>query len=327
MPAASVVIVNYRSTGVLRRCLAALREQTFDDFEVIIADNASDDPDFAALAEAETDPRIRYMTNAENLGFAGGVNGAAAHATGRWLVVLNPDAFPEPGWLAALVETADTDPAPTMVASVQLSDADDGRLDGAGDRYAAFGLAWRGGFGKARPGLRRGPVFSPCGAAALYDHGAFVSTGGYCERYFCYFEDSDLAFRLRLTGGTCVLAPDAIVRHIGGASSSNDAFAVRHGTRNMIWTFVRCMPGPLFALLLLPHIAFVAAYVLLQATRLQIIPALQGIGEALAGLPATWRERREIQRDRTISSAAVARAVTWNPIAAMRRAPAPGVLD
>jgi N-acetylglucosaminyl-diphospho-decaprenol L-rhamnosyltransferase len=96
-PLVSVIIISYESGPTLARCLEALRAQTFTDFEILLVDNASTDgaPQIAAAA----DPAIRFLQPGTNLGFAAGNNLAAREARGRWLVLLNPDAYAGPtGW-------------------------------------------------------------------------------------------------------------------------------------------------------------------------------------------------------------------------------------
>jgi N-acetylglucosaminyl-diphospho-decaprenol L-rhamnosyltransferase len=87
---------------------------------------------------------------------------------------------------------------------LQLSFNDPGRLDGAGDNYLAVGVPWRGGHGHDVSTIYKmadGEVFFACAAAALYRTEVFKAAGGFGEDYFCYVEDVDLEFRLRLFGG------------------------------------------------------------------------------------------------------------------------------
>ena len=100
-PAVSVVIVAYNSGATLGRCVAALAAQTFDDFELIIVDNASPQQEAGPAAAGFSGARV--IEAGGNLGFAAGVNLGAREALGRWLVLLNPDAYPDPDWLAQLV--------------------------------------------------------------------------------------------------------------------------------------------------------------------------------------------------------------------------------
>jgi GT2 family glycosyltransferase len=211
--AVQVVIVAWNSGEHLQRALDSLERQTFGDFEVTLWDNASSDGAVDRLRPASN---VRVERCAENLGFAAGVNRAAALSDAPWIATLNPDAFPEPGWLQALLDAAVATGA-DAVASLQLDDADDQVLDGAGDVFSVAGFAWRGGYGRSRREAPRETVevFAPCAAAALYRRSTFEALGGLDERYFCYFEDVDLGARLRARGGRTVLTPDAVVRHVG----------------------------------------------------------------------------------------------------------------
>ncbi|MEJ0070468.1 MAG: glycosyltransferase family 2 protein [Pseudomonadota bacterium] len=256
-PRVSVLIVNFNSGDYLARCLDALCRQSVVMFEVLVLDNASHDDSFVRARTAVTDGRVRFEAGADNIGFAAGNNRLARTAAAPWLATLNPDAIPARDWLERLLAAADAEPTVAMFGSTQLDAADPSRFDGIGDCYFALGLPWRGGYG--RPVRRLPPrfdSFAPCAAAALYRRDGFVALGGFDERYFCYVEDVDLAFRWRLAGGCARQVGDAIVHHAGGVSgtAAPSGFAAYHGMRNLIWTFVKAMPGPLFWPLLPGHL-------------------------------------------------------------------------
>src|SRR4051794_29078997 len=104
-PRVSVAVVAYESGPLLDDCLAALRGQTVRDIEVILVDNASSDG--AARTAAREQPDLLFIANDSNLGFAAAVNQAARRARGKWLALLNPDAFAQADWLEALLAAAD----------------------------------------------------------------------------------------------------------------------------------------------------------------------------------------------------------------------------
>ena len=197
-PAVSVVVVVYESGPTLAECLAAVAAQTWLDYEIILVDNASSDR--TAQAATAADPSIRLIENAENLGFAAAVNQAAAAATGQWLALLNPDAFAESDWLAALVAAAQQANPDASIASTsrQLMAEDPAKLDGLGDVMALAGYPFRGRlYSTSNPGvLEPGWVFSAgCGGAMMIDRELFLRLGGFDERFFCYCEDVDLGYR------------------------------------------------------------------------------------------------------------------------------------
>ena len=319
-PLVCVVIVNYNGAPYLSRCVEALRAQTFRDFEAIIVDNGSSDGSADALDPLPSGFKLLHA--GLNLGFSAANNLAARETSAPWLATLNPDAFAEPDWLERLMFAVERHPEAVMLGSTQIDFKHPDRLDGAGDVYHVVGLVWRGDHG--RP-LDHGPVegetFAPCAAGALYRRDAFLAVGGFDERFFCYCEDIDLAFRLRLTGATCIQVADAVVRHVGsGITGARSDFAVYHGTRNRLWTFIKNMPDALFWPLLPIHL--LASLILLQVclARGTFRPALQGLLDGFRGLGPIWAARREIQRKRCASTSEIARALTWSPITLLRRA-------
>lgn len=318
-PAITVVVVNYNGKDFLRGCLASLARQTFTDFETIVVDNASTDGSLEKIVERPE--RLTILRQDTNLGFAGGNNVGARAGRGRWLALLNPDAEAEPDWLAAMMRAVEQRPSHRMVACLQISLTDASKLDGAGDCYLAYGYAWRGGFGHAASEApQAGECFAPCGAAALYPRDLFLDSGGFDERYFCYHEDVDIAFRLRLMGERCQYVPDAIVRHAGsGVTGRASDFSVFHGVRNGVWTYVKNMPGGL--LLLTSPVWFAGSLLLLLrgAVRGVFAPTWKGFVAAFRDMGPTLASRRRVRALRSVSSGAIAAAFTWNPFAYLGR--------
>jgi N-acetylglucosaminyl-diphospho-decaprenol L-rhamnosyltransferase len=321
----SILIVNYNSGIHLEEAVLAVAAQTYDDFDVVVVDNCSTDGSLALARSAlGVDKRFLFVKAESNLGFAAGNNLAATMARGAWLALLNPDAAPARDWLEQLIEATRRHPHAVMFGSTQVDAADPERLDGAGDHYLAVGLPWRGGYGWPLTELpTEGEVFSPCAAACLIRADAFREAKGFDERFFCYVEDVDLAFRLRLIGHCCFQVPAAVVRHTGGGSAGpgKSTFARRHGTRNLIWCFVKCMPGPLFWPLLPFHILTLLFLVGRAAATGMIRPVWQGIMMSLRGLPSIWRSRCVVQRTSRVPWWQIARSLTWNPLVYLRRAP------
>jgi N-acetylglucosaminyl-diphospho-decaprenol L-rhamnosyltransferase len=318
----TVIVLNYNAGAYLRDCVSALAAQTFINFRAIIADNGSTDSSFDNARSVLDDPRFSFVEFGINHGFARGNNLAVELVETPLLALLNPDAIPEPGWLAAMDRAQRAYPDADSFGSLQLDLNDRSRLDGAGDNYLALGVPWRGGHGRdaaATPPF--GAVFSACAAAALYRTVAFREVGGFDEDFFCYVEDVDLGFRLRLRGGACLQIPDAVVAHAGGVSSGSKRsdFAVYHGTRNMIWTFVKNMPGPLFWLLAPGHILVLCVLLLKASLRGEGGQIYGAIRDAVCGLRGAWAKRRKVQATRTASLSRIAAMLTWNIFAYFRK--------
>ena len=302
-PLVSVIIVYWNHADLLPRCLESLSLQTFQDFEIILVDNGSSDQATDGLKQTYSQLDLRRERLTSNLGFATANNLGAQLARGKWLALLNTDAFPEPDWLEKLLQAAAAHQEFRFFASRQLQANTPELLDGAGDAYHISGLGWRRCYNlpSERYALQLQEVFSPCGAAALYLRDDFLQAGGFDEDYFSYFEDIDLGFRLRLAGKKCLYVPQAVVRHIGSASTKKkSSFSVYYGYRNLIWTFAKDMPGALVWLYLPVHLGTILFFIIYLTLRGQGRVIWRAVFDALSGLPNALTKRRLIQQNRKI---------------------------
>jgi GT2 family glycosyltransferase len=318
-PSATVIIVAYDSGDFLQPCIDALARQTFRDFEAVVVDNASRDASVDDLRLP--DARFRVERLGANTGFAVANNRAACASHAEFLILLNPDAVADPGWLCALIDAARRHPGAASLGSLQLRLDDPGVLDGVGDVWHVAGLAWRAGEGyPASQAPGDGEIFGPCGAAALYRREAFVAAGGFDERFFCYCEDVDLAFRLRAAGGGSLRITSAVVRHAGsGISGRRSDFTLYHGHRNRIWTFVKNTPGGWFWLFLPYHLAFNALY-FGSAVRRGIVPPIwRAYIDAAKGIGPVWAQRRALAARRGARFSDILKVMAWTPWAPFRR--------
>jgi GT2 family glycosyltransferase len=304
---ASVVIVSWNAEQFLERCLLSLMTQTVVPYEIILVDNASAD---ASLKIAKAFDSIRIFPQATNIGFAKANNFAIKHASPEadWIALINPDAFAEPTWLESLQHVASSHPQFDVFGSRLLDATNPLQLDGGGDAYHVSGLVWRLGHGAVVPAVDDvDEIFSPCAAAAMYRRSALQAVGGFDEDYFCYVEDVDLGFRLRLAGYRCLHVPSSVVHHVGSGTTGgkNSEFAMYHGHRNLVWTYVKNMPGVLFWLLLPAHIALNVLCLLAFSVRGQGRVTFRAKWDAIVGLPKMWRKRRDIQRTRVVPISAI----------------------
>ena len=316
----TIIIVNYNGGDLLKRCVAALQDQTFRDFHAIIVDNASKDQSIESLPPFPGSFEI--IRAGSNLGFAAANNLAVRHAKTEWIALLNPDAIPQPNWVRELMTATQRYPDTVMFGSTQVNATDPSVLDGTGDVYHACGIAWRSNIGRSVAEVPlEGETFGPCAAAALYRREEFLAVGGFDERYFCYYEDVDLAFRLRLQGHRCIQVPSAIVHHYGSAIAGRySEFTIYHGTRNRFWTFVKNIPALLLVLMLPVHCAMHMAFVLRAYSKGYAPPALRATWDMLKQIGPILATRREVQGSRRLSTWAVAAALTWSPFKLLGRA-------
>jgi GT2 family glycosyltransferase len=300
----AVVIVDWNAEALLGHCLDRLSAQSIPPSLVVVVDNAGDKPAWRHLRSTPLCTDVVRMPT--NRGFAAACNvGIRLASEYDWIAMLNPDAFPEPNWLEELLRAADENRDHSSFASRLVIDEDPFRLDGTGDVYAVSGLAFRRDHGAPAAGrrLEREEIFGPCAAAALYRREALVEAAGFDESFFCYFEDVDLALRLRLAGHRCLYVPRAVVRHVGSAVTVRHSdFSVYHAHRNLVWTFVKNMPAPLLARYFAHHLLLNLVSIVHFALRGQARTILRAKIDAVRGLPRVWRQRRHVQAQRRIGA-------------------------
>jgi GT2 family glycosyltransferase len=226
--AVSTVIVAYNSGEFLSRCVTAVRGVTG---EVVVVDSAS--PNGDAAAACREFPDVRLIERSRNDGFGSAANAGVAATSGRWVLLLNPDAWPIDDGLGRLAEWAESRPrlgaaGPGLVDSAGLPQRSTIRPPlGAASLavWAAFphavsGIyaAWRRRTGWVRRG-EVGPAEFLQGAVLLVRREAFEQVGGFDESFFMYGEDADLCARLRAAGWGVELCEGARFVHVGGGSS------------------------------------------------------------------------------------------------------------
>lgn len=294
-----------------------LDRQTFHGFEIILIDNASPEPLPPELITSYPDLNIRFFVQNTNLGFAAGNNYGASLALGKYLVLLNSDAFPGPDWLQ-LIHNAILSYPNCSFASKLIMANEPQKLDGEGDTYHFTGLAWRRSYGKLSASAHsvEGEVFSACGAAAIYPKEAFDQVGGFDSDYFAYVEDVDLGFRLRLEGYRCIYLPEAEVLHVGsGSTGVRSNLATYYGHRNLIWTFFKNMPIGLLICLLPFHLLANLMQVIYGVFSKRGAVIARAKIDAIRTLDVALTKRKAIQKNRKISVLQLLAAMDLNPFA------------
>jgi len=158
-------------------------------------------------------------------------------------------------------------------------------------------------------------IFSPCAAASFIRRDVFSEAGGFDENFFAYFEDVDLGFRLQLKGHVCRYVPDAVVEHVGSATTSRYSdFAVYHGQRNLVWSYIRNMPR--FWYYLPQHIVFNLAALILFTLKGKAVPVFRAKWHALKEFSRVWALRKTTQEERTVDTSVVVNKMSrnfWRP--------------
>src|SRR5262245_16432132 len=219
-PRVSIIIPTLGSARIFG-CLESLRTIKSITHEVVVVANGASAAHLTAAPELSS-PIVRVLTAGANLGFGGGCNRGAAQSSGEFLVFLNDDVEVLPGWLEALVETADRHPDAGAVGSLILSP--DGAVQEAGSIVWRDGSTLSVGRGYAVDSnpytfLRSVDYCSAC--SLLVRRVAWEAHGGFDAGYFpAYYEDVDLCFGLARMGWRTVVQPRSRVIHHESSSST-----------------------------------------------------------------------------------------------------------
>jgi GT2 family glycosyltransferase len=302
-----VLVVTYNEREMVERCLPALIEQLQGDDELIVADNASTDG--TADAVIRLAPRATLIRMPVNEGYMPACNAAAARARGDILLTLDADVLPAPGFCEAIrrpaIEGRGWD---GWMGLVTMSN---GRLVNTSGGVSHFtGLSWTGQLGEPVDAAPREPreVAFASGACLAIDRAAWERDAGFPPEYFLYFDDVDWCFRARLRGGRLGLEPSAAVDHLYDFTKRHVKWRLLE--RNRWATVIRTYPRELL-LAVLP--ALLVTELVLPVVALRggwLREKLLAHRDIARWLPRLMRERRAIQRTRTISAAEFADNLT-----------------
>ncbi len=207
----SAIITTWNSAPFLRRCLDGLRQQSYPSLELIHVDNASADDSVRLVAGA-----AHQIVNAENRGFAAAVNQGIAVARGEYVLLVNPDAFLEPDYVANIIRALEAAGKAYGMATGKLYRADgSGVIDTMGIRMTRTGRHFDIQEGRHSSHFE---VFGVSVAAAMYRM-SFVRDGTIDgefldEDFHTYREDADVAWRGRLFGWRALYVPEAVGYHV-----------------------------------------------------------------------------------------------------------------
>jgi GT2 family glycosyltransferase len=282
----SVVVVNWNGRALLERCLDALDAQTYSHREVVVVDNGSTDGSPAWLAARQ--PPVHLLRNDHNRGFAAANNQGIRAARGRYVALLNNDAFADRTWLAALVAAAEAHPRAGMVASLMLFDAQPDIVNSAGVCVDRFGVSWD------RAGGVPAADVAPAVVAVV---GARAGAALYRREMDC---------RARWLGWQAVLAPGARVLHFASATSGEgSAFKTRCLARNKLLLLLKNYPAPQ----LWRYAPGLVLYDLLSLFNSLVaqrtLAGLRGRFAAAPMLGRALRRRRQVQAARRATSAEI----------------------
>ena len=244
----SVVTPNYNGRKFLETFFESLNNDSELIGEVIIVDNGSTDGSREYIKSASFNFPVILIENEENTGFAPAVNQGIRKASHEHIFSLNNDTEVREGCIRAMVDLMSSADDIFSVQAKMLQYNNKELIDDVGDEYNL--LAWTKKTGENHRSDEYSEVcdiFSACAGAAMYRKSLLEEVGMFDDSFFAYMEDVDLAIRSRIFGYRNLLCPDAVVYHIGSATSGSryNEFKVRLAARNNVWVVYKNLPIPM----------------------------------------------------------------------------------
>lgn len=310
-PPVTIVIPTHNAASILRQCLENLKGKTLPNTRILVVDDTSTDQTPEVV---KAFPDVRYTRTPMNLGFAGACNHGLNLTTTDYIAFLNDDAFPATHWAETLAQELETEPQTAMICSKILR-KDTQIIDSAGGIIEyPLGDAPPRGYLEPDRGQYETPceVAYPAGAAMVARTRILKEFGGFDQDYGFYFEETDLAWRLRLAGYRIRYTPEPAVEHVGSYSlGANPARKTLQIARNRLNTNLKNL-----------HAKSIPNWLVCEAIYASLLPAgtlafsgywnhtaayYQALGSFLWHIPSTLRKRGQSQAKRRLSEEEVLR--------------------
>lgn len=307
-PRVAIIVLNYNGRDLLERYLPPLFELDYENYEIVVVDNASTDGSVRFLQE--TYPNVRIVEKVNNVGISGGYNaGAEVVPDADYCWFMNNDVRVTPSSLSILVERIESEPRVGIVFP-RINDMDSETIQSLGLNHDIFGYR---GWPEIGKGLEEPPFDGPreivhgVGAAMLVDREVWREVGGFDEGNFMYGDDAYLCLQAWVHGHHVEVVPESVIYHEEDVTLGNNPMQPYHLMRSKTRTYLKTLQ---FSSLLVGFPGFVFLFFgqlakdVLARHRLRI-PAyrLAGFLAALATLPDIYRHRKELRESRRYDDA------------------------
>ena len=263
MPLVSIVAINYNGLEQVERFLAGVRSSTYQPIELIVVDNASSDGSGESFA---AHPEVTLVRSAENLGYGGGCNLGAEHATGALLLLMNPDVSLHEDTISVLVADLLGTPGGAIACATMLEH----------------------GFHHERQ-AKVEDVAAMAGTTMLVDRPHFERLGGFDPWIFLYSEDTDLCYRTWLAGRRVLKSWNAVAEHDVGGTGGGHRWSAEQ-IKNGLYVHLKLRGWPATS----RYAARMAAKTIVRGLRQRDATMLGAWLVNLRELPRTLAKRRSV---------------------------------
>jgi hypothetical protein len=249
-PKVALITVNWNGKKFLQTCFDALQQQAYDNFDIFFVDNGSTDGSIDFVKQ--NFPKTKIISLDHNTGFAFPNNRAftdiAKNKEYKYVITLNNDTKVQPNFISEMVTIAERDEKIGAVQPKVKFFYEPNLIDNTGIVIAPDGGGMNRGFKEEDKGQyeKEEEVFGPCAGASLYRVSAIEKTSFFDEKFFAYYEDLDLAWRLRYYGYKTIYTPKTTVSHVHSATAiSHSPFKAFFVQRNRLLVIVKNFPAKL----------------------------------------------------------------------------------
>lgn len=295
-PLIEIIIPNWNGADMLSDCLESLRLQRYKHFTVTVVDNGSTDNSLQLLEENY--PEVNVIPIDHNSGFSVAVNRGIKHSTAPWMLLLNNDMEVSPDCLENVARGLAVYDDAHFFALKMMNFHHREFVDGAGDAILRGGVGYRlGTLEKDKKRYQQDrQTFGACAGAALYSREFFDRIGYFDEDFFAYLEDVDLNLRAARQGLKCMYLSDAVVYHIGSATSGSkiNPMTIRLSTRNNLNLILKNYSFYMLIRFFLPLVIFQTMWFVFCLKKKMIKPYLIGLFQAFSTTGKYYRKRKDL---------------------------------
>ena len=297
-----IIIPNWNGRNLLKTCLDSLQNQSSHCFHIIVVDNGSTDGSVSFIEQQY--PQVEIIALPENRGFSAAVNCGIRASTQKWIMLLNNDVEVEHDCLSYLAGVCGEEPEYDFFALKMIDFQERSMIDGAGDCVLRGGVGYRQGtmeFDDEIYRIKR-EVFGACAGAALYRRSLFDTVGLFDEDFFAYLEDVDLNLRAVRAGKKCCYLPEAVIYHIGSASTGSkiNSFTVRLTTRNNVFVVLKNYGPLLFARFLPSFLIYQFFWFIFVVKKGQVVAYISGLVESMKYLKTMCSRYNQGKKNRAL---------------------------
>lgn len=317
-PKVSIIIVNWNGEQYIKDCLASVFNQFYKNFRVILVDNGSTDKSIDFVKD--NFPKVKIIALEKNYGFTGGNNFGIREAFRdeevKYIALLNVDTKVQPQWLKELMIVAESNAVVGCCQPKVLSLTNPKLLDAVGIIFNRSGGAIQLGYGKEDFGQYNQikEVFGACAAAVLYRREMLEKIGLFDEDFFSYYEDVDLALRVRLAGWKCIYVPASIVYHKHSYTYRKDSPVTKFFCeRNTYYYIIKNLPIDIVIKFFIRKSLSIVSTILryIRGKKFELLRYyLKANFEAMINIPKMFKKRNNLRSIRIVKNKELRRQFT-----------------